>query len=64
MANFDYNIINRNQNSVARSWADSFGESVFIGVGAFVVFLATFLAQCDQLFLSAHHIGSFFVFVI
>ena len=38
MANFDYNIINRNPNSVARSWADSFGESVFIGVGAFVVF--------------------------
>lgn len=47
MANFDYNIINRNQNSVARSWADSFGESVFIGVGAFVGFLATFRTRCD-----------------
>ena len=47
MVNFDYNIIKCNQDSVARSWADSFGGSVFIGVGAFVVFLATFLAQCD-----------------
>lgn len=47
MMNFDYNIINCNQDSVARSWADSLGESVFIGVGVFVVFLATFLAQCD-----------------
>ncbi|HJE49977.1 MULTISPECIES: hypothetical protein [Lactobacillus] len=42
MANFDYNIINRNQNSVARSWADSLGESVFIGVGAFVAFFSDF----------------------
>ncbi|AHA96631.1 hypothetical protein T285_00715 [Lactobacillus johnsonii N6.2] len=47
MMNFDYNIISCNQDSVARSWADSFGESVFIGIGAFVVFLVTFLAQCD-----------------
>ena len=47
MVNFDYNIIKRNQDSVARSWADYFGKSVFISVGAFVVFLATFLAQCD-----------------
>lgn len=64
MVNFDYNIIKRNQDSVARSWAGSFWESVFIGVGAFVGFLATFKTRCDQLFLSAYHIESFFVFVI
>ncbi len=40
MVNFDYNIIKRNQDSVDRSWADFFGKSVFIGVGALVVFLA------------------------
>lgn len=43
MVNFDYNIIKRNQDSVA----GSFWESVFIGVGAFVGFLATFKTQCD-----------------
>lgn len=64
MVNFDYNIIKRNQDSVARSWAGSFWGSVFIGVGAFVGFLATFKTRCDQLFLSAYHIESFFVFVI
>lgn len=48
MVNFDYNIIKRNQDSVARSWAGSFWGSVFIiGVGAFVGFLATFKTRCD-----------------
>lgn len=47
MVNFDYNIIKRNQDSVARSCAGSFWGSVFIGVGAFVGFLATFKTRCD-----------------
>ncbi|MDE7050720.1 MAG: hypothetical protein K2O75_07650 [Lactobacillus sp.] len=47
MVNLDYSIIKCNQDSVARSWTGSFGESVFIGVGAFVDFLATFRTRCD-----------------
>ena len=47
MMNFDYKVIKCNQDSVARSWANSFRELVLVGVDAFVAFLATFKTRCD-----------------